>query len=88
MTLINPATVDTSKETIAYVKTWGHGLDTLGKLDPFALGGIDQLSFDELTQYTADMLTLIHSPAKFGVLRTLGDFDRFTLGELDSTSLL
>lgn len=88
MVLINPDSVDTSKETIAYTRKWGHGLDTLGKLDPMTLGDIDALSFDELTRYAADWLTLKQSAAKFGVLRTLGDFDRFTLGELDSTSLL
>lgn len=88
MVIATPDSVSASKETIASTKRLGKGLTTLGDIDSLVLNKLDNFSFDELTFDTADWLVLTSSAAKFGRLQTLGDFDRFTLGELDRIPLL
>ncbi len=88
MVIATPDKVATSKGTIVSTKRLGKGYSILGNLDGLTLGEMDLFSFDELTLNTADWLVLTASAAKFGRLQTLGDFDRFTLGELDNLPLL
>lgn len=88
MVIATPERVLASKETIAYTKKRGKGYSALGELDGLTLGEMDGFNFDELVLSTADWLAIAASTAKFGRLKTLGDFDRFALGELDRLPLL